>query len=65
MEYKHVIYQPGKVARIILNRPRVLNAQSYLLLEEVDFALKAADKDPQCGAVASSFRPWPGLFSGA
>jgi enoyl-CoA hydratase len=54
MEYKHVQYQPGKVARIILNRPRFLNAQSYLMLEEVDSALKTAAKDTECGAIVLS-----------
>jgi enoyl-CoA hydratase len=54
MEYKHVIYQQGKVARIILNRPKFLNAQSYLMLEELDSALKTATKDPECGAIVLS-----------
>jgi hypothetical protein len=36
MEYKHIIYEPGKVARLILNRPRYLNAQSVLMQEEMD-----------------------------
>jgi enoyl-CoA hydratase/carnithine racemase len=54
MGYKHIIDQPGKVARIFLNRPRFLNAQSYLMLEELDSALRAAEKDPSCGAVVLS-----------
>ena len=54
MEYRHIIYQPGKVARIILNRPRFLNAQSYLMLEEIDSALTKAIKDSACGAVVLS-----------
>jgi len=54
MEYQHVMYQPGKVARIILNRPRYLNAQSYRMLEEVDAAIKEAVKDPACGAIVLS-----------
>jgi enoyl-CoA hydratase len=54
LDYQHIIYQPGKVARIILNRPRYLNAQSYLMLEELDSALNAAIKDAQCGAIVLS-----------
>lgn len=53
-EYKHIIYRPGKTARIILNRPRYLNAQSYLMLEEMDSAIGAAIKDPECGAIVLS-----------
>ncbi len=54
MEFRNIIYQPGKVARIMLNRPRYLNAQSYLMLEEIDQALREAVQDPQCGAVVLS-----------
>lgn len=54
MEYRHIMYQPGKVARIVLDRPRFLNAQSYLMLEEMDAAFRAAMDDPACGAVALS-----------
>ncbi len=42
MEYKQIIYQPGKVARLILNRPRYLNAQSRQMLEEIDDAFTLA-----------------------
>ena len=38
MEYQHIIYQHGRVARVILNRPRYLNAQSRLMREEMDDA---------------------------
>jgi enoyl-CoA hydratase len=54
MEYRHIIYLPGKTARIILNRQRYLNAQSYLMLEEIDSAICAAVKDPECGAIVLS-----------
>jgi enoyl-CoA hydratase len=54
MEYQHITYRPGKVARVILNRPKYLNAQSYLMLEELDSAFSAAVKDPQCGAIVLS-----------
>jgi enoyl-CoA hydratase len=54
MEYQHIIYQSGKVARVIFNRPKYLNAQSYLMLEELDSAFNAAANDPQCGSIVLS-----------
>jgi len=54
MEYKHIIYQPGKVARIILNRPRYLNAQSRLMREEMDDAFVRATEDDEVGAIILS-----------
>ena len=54
MEYQHIIYQPGQVARIVLNRPDFLNAQSYRMLEELDSAFTAAESDLSCGAVVLS-----------
>jgi enoyl-CoA hydratase len=42
MDYKQIRYQPGKVARVILNRPRYRNAQSKVLLEEMDDAFNRA-----------------------
>ena len=47
MGYQHIRYEPGKVARVILNRPRYRNAQSRLMLEELDdaFARSAANDD--------------------
>lgn len=54
MAYEHIIYEPGKAARIILNRPKYLNAQSYRMLEELDAALREAVKDDACGAVVLS-----------
>ena len=47
MEYQHISYEPGRVARVILNRPRYRNAQSRLLLEEMDdaFSHSAADDE--------------------
>jgi enoyl-CoA hydratase len=54
MVYKHIIYEPGKVARLILNRPRYLNAQSVLMREEMDQAFQRAVEDPQVGAVVLS-----------
>ena len=54
MEYRHIVYRSGKVARIILNRPKYLNAQSYLMLEELDSAFSAASLDPECGSIVLS-----------
>ncbi len=54
MEYRHILYQPGKVARVTFNRPKYLNAQSYLMLEELDSAFTAAANDPQCGSIVLS-----------
>jgi enoyl-CoA hydratase len=54
MDFKHITYQPGKVSRIIFNRPQYLNAQSYLLLEETDRAFKLAEADKGCGAIVLS-----------
>jgi enoyl-CoA hydratase len=45
-EYKHILYEKqGKMARVKLNRPRYLNAQSQLMLEEMDDAFNAAVSD--------------------
>ncbi len=54
MEYKQIIYQPGKVARLILNRPRYLNAQSRQMLEEMDDALTLAVQDDKVGVIILS-----------
>lgn len=54
MEYEHISYQPGKVARIILNRPRYLNAQSRLMREEMDDAFARAVADDEVGAIILS-----------
>jgi enoyl-CoA hydratase len=51
MEYKHIIYQSGKVAQVILNRPGKLNAQSYLMREEMDDAFDRAANDDRVGAI--------------
>jgi len=54
MEFGHIMYQPGKVARIIFNRPENLNAQGYQLLDEVDRAFTLAVADEDCGAIVLS-----------
>jgi len=54
MDYQHIIYEPGKVARIILNRPRFFNAQGWLMREEMDDAFARAAADDTVGAVVLS-----------
>ena len=46
MKYEAIIYQKhGAVARVITNRPRYKNAQSRLMIEEMDHAFAAANAD--------------------
>ncbi len=42
MAYENIIYEPGTVARVIMNRPQYLNAQSRPMLEEMDDAFAKA-----------------------
>ncbi len=52
MSYETILYDVDeRVAVVTLNRPQYRNAQSRLLLEELDAALVAADKDPEVGAI--------------
>ena len=54
MEFKHIIYQPDKVAQIILNRPRYHNAQTTLMREEMDMAFNEAARDDGVGCIILS-----------
>jgi enoyl-CoA hydratase len=54
MEYKHIRYQSGRVARVILNRPRYRNAQSRLLLEEMDDAFVRSVNDDEVRVIVLS-----------
>jgi enoyl-CoA hydratase len=54
MEYRQIVYQPGKVARLILNRPRYLNAQSRLMREEMDDCFQRAMEDDAVGVLVLS-----------
>ena len=54
MTYQEVIYQPGLIARVIMNRPEYRNAQSRVLLEEIDLALREAADDPQVQVIILS-----------
>ena len=40
--FTDISYQPGRVARVILNRPERRNAQSWRLLAEMSAAFEAA-----------------------
>jgi enoyl-CoA hydratase len=50
-EYKNILYRPGKIARITLNRPAAMNALSYDLLAEMQDALIVAERDPECRVI--------------
>jgi enoyl-CoA hydratase len=54
MTYQHIIYQPGAVARIILNRPQYRNAQSQQMIWEMDDAFRRAGSDPAVMAIVLS-----------
>lgn len=53
-EYKHIRYQPGKVARVILNRPRYRNAQSRIMLEEMEDAFQRSIADDEVRVIVLS-----------
>lgn len=53
-EYKRIIYEPGVVTRIILNRPRYLNSMSHPVLGELGHAFERAAADPQCKVIVVS-----------
>ena len=54
MDFKTIIYQPGRIARVILNRPEKLNAQNFMMLQEMDWAFRAATEDPECRVIILS-----------
>lgn len=54
MEYQHIRYEPGRVARVILNRPRYRNAQSRLMLEEMDDAFIRSANDDEVRVIVLS-----------
>lgn len=47
MEYKYVLYEPGRVARIKFNRPEYRNALSYVMIEEANDAFSRAEADDE------------------
>jgi len=52
--YTSIRYEPGRVARVVLNRPDYRNAQSALLLDECDDALQRASADPAVRVIVVS-----------
>ena len=54
MTYQELIYEPGAVARVRMNRPEYRNAQSRVLLEEIDRAFQEAAEDPAVRVVVLS-----------
>jgi enoyl-CoA hydratase len=54
MNYQHILYQPGAVTRIVLNRPRYRNAQSARMIYELDDAFRTAGADPDVRVIVLS-----------
>jgi enoyl-CoA hydratase len=54
LDYSQVTYQPGKVARIELSRAKYRNAQSRVLLEELDDAFTRAAADNEVRVIVLS-----------
>lgn len=52
MSYKHIRYEKSdRIAKVILNRPRYRNAQSRVMLEEMDHAFAEANNDDEVRVV--------------
>jgi len=52
MEYERILYDvEDRVAQVTLNRPQYRNAQSRLLLEEMDHAFMTAAEDKEVGVI--------------
>ncbi len=54
MEYKRIIYKPGRVAQIIMNRPRHMNAISHQMWPELEDAFDRAAADKECKVIIYS-----------
>lgn len=54
MGYRQILYEPGKVARVKLNRPRYHNCLSRILLEELDDAFDRAAADEEVRVIVLS-----------
>jgi len=54
MTYSTIVYEPGTVARVILNRPERHNAQSWNLLAEMEDAFNRAVADPEARVIVLS-----------
>lgn len=53
-DYETVRYEPGRIARVILNRPEKQNAQSWRMLEEMEDAFVRAVEDDECRVIVLS-----------
>lgn len=54
MQYENLLIEPGRIARIILNRPDKRNALSRALMMEIKDALLELDADPQVAVIIIS-----------
>ena len=52
--YADIRHEPGRITRVILNRPTKRNAQSWRLLREMDRAFTAAMQDDDCRVIVLS-----------
>lgn len=53
-EYTRIIYQPGPVARLIMNRPKWHNALSHSMYAEIENAYDRFANDPECKVLVLS-----------
>ena len=54
MDYETIRYERGPVARVVLDRPEKLNAQSWTMLAEMEDAFNRAVSDPEVGVILLS-----------
>lgn len=54
MDYRDIIFKPGAVARVILNRPKYHNAQPMRMVEELDDAFRRALGDSETRVIVLS-----------
>jgi enoyl-CoA hydratase len=54
VDYRDIRYEPGTVARIVLNRPQYFNALNFRLMEELDDAFRRADASDDVAVVVLS-----------
>ena len=52
--YKRLIYDPGLVTRIIMNRPRYLNTTSHAHIAELEDVFDRAAEDDKCNVIVLS-----------
>ncbi len=54
MQYERIIYKPGKVTQIIMNRPRYRNGISHPMYRELEDAFDRAAADEECRVIVHS-----------